>query len=173
MILIENETIKCRDTLSADLEYVKAAESDAENSRFVSQWSIEQHLHAIGDEDQMHITLEDSNSGKRVGYVLMAGLKNNNKSIELRRIVITEKGKGYGRQVLNLIQEYTFETIGAHRLWLDVKTFNQRARDLYKSTGFVEEGTLRESMLYNGQYDSMVIMSILESEYNAGRTTHA
>ncbi len=165
MIFIENEHIKCRATLSADLEFVKTAEGDAENSRFVSQWTIEQHLSAIGDEDQMHITIEDAKTGKKVGYMLVAGLKNNNNNIELRRIVITDKGHGYGRQAFILMKQYIFDELKAHRLWLDVKTYNERGRHLYKSEGFIEEGIMRESVFYNGQYDSMVIMSILEHEY--------
>lgn len=165
MIFIENDHIKCRATLSADLEFVKTAESDAENSRFVSQWTIDQHLSAIGDEDQMHIIIEDSKNGKKIGYMIVAGLKNKSNNIELKRIVITDKGHGYGRQAFILMKQYIFEELKAHRLWLDVKTFNERGIHLYKSEGFVEEGIMRESVLYNGKYDDMLVMSILEHEY--------
>jgi hypothetical protein len=42
----------------------------------------------------MHLIVEDASTCKAVGYVITAGLQNPNNSIELMRIVITDKGKG-------------------------------------------------------------------------------
>jgi diamine N-acetyltransferase len=54
-------------------------------------------------------------------------------------------------------------------LWLDVKDFNHRARTLYASEGFVVEGTLRECLKADdGSFESLVVMSLLKREYQAG-----
>ena len=59
----------------------------------------------------------------------------------------------------------------AHRFWLEVKSLNIRALALYASEGFVEEGRLRESVRINHEgadgYDSLVVMSLLDREYQA------
>jgi RimJ/RimL family protein N-acetyltransferase len=57
-------------------------------------------------------------------------------------------------------------------LWLDVKTHNDRARALYLSEGFREEGLLRECLKTGDGYESVFILSMLESEYadDEGRT---
>jgi RimJ/RimL family protein N-acetyltransferase len=47
-----------------------------------------------------------------------------------------------------------------------VKEFNHAARALYRSEGFVEEGTLRECLTGPTGYESVLIMAILDSEYN-------
>ena len=60
----------------------------------------------------------------------------------------------------------SFQELGAHRLWLDVKPHNERARALYRSEGFVEEGTLRDALYYNGRFESLVVMSILRPEWS-------
>ena len=60
-----------------------------------------------------------------------------------------------------------FRDLGAHRFWLDVKARNLRAQRLYLSEGFVEEGRLRESVRTDEGYDSLVVMSMLESEQRA------
>ena len=57
-----------------------------------------------------------------------------------------------------------FERHQPNRLWLDVFPDNERARRLYKKTGFVEEGLLRENYFWNGEFRSVVIMSILARE---------
>lgn len=78
--------------------------------------------------------------------------------------MICNKGNGMGRETLRLIKKFAFEELGAHRLWLDVISKNLRAQNLYKSEGFKEEGVLRECVLYNGNYESLIVMSILENE---------
>jgi RimJ/RimL family protein N-acetyltransferase len=104
-------------------------------------------------------------SKTRVGYVILAGLIDANQSVEFRRIVITDKGKGYGKQTVEHVKKLAFETYNAHRLWLDVKGQNHRAQAIYQVAGFVIEGTLRECLKSENGYDSLVIMSILQREY--------
>jgi diamine N-acetyltransferase len=55
----------------------------------------------------------------------------------------------------------------AHRFWLDVKALNVRAQALYASEGFVEEGRLRESVRLADGYESLIVMSLLDREYQA------
>lgn len=83
----------------------------------------------------------------------MTGLENSNRSIEFRRFIICNKGRGLGRETIRLIKKIAFEHLNAHRLWLDVRIKNKRAQNLYKSEGFKEEGIFRDSVLFNGHYE--------------------
>ena len=76
-------------------------------------------------------------------------------------------GRGHGRAAIRLLAQMAFRDLGAHRFWLDVKARNLRAQALYRSEGFVEEGRLRESVRTGDGYDSLVVMSMLESEHRA------
>ena len=152
-------------TKENDLDQIIAIESQKENSKFVFPNTIEEHFNLINNEDIYHFILKDVD-GCFIGYVILAGLTNTNKSIELRRIVISKKGKGYGRKTLNKIKDYCFKELLCHRLWLDVLEANERACCLYQSEGFKEEGLLRENIFKDGTYQNLIIMSILESEYN-------
>ena len=42
-----------------------------------------------------------------------------------------------------------------------------RAQALYTSEGFVEEGRLRESVRLADGYESLIVMSLLDREYQA------
>lgn len=147
-----------------DLDFVLQTEQHYENKDFILGWSLEQHKTTLADADKVHIIIETLEKN-RVGYAILAGLKNSNKSVELVRIVITDKSKGYGKTAIKLIQEYVLENLNLHRLWLDVKENNVRARIVYNQVGFIEEGVLRECLIAGDQYESLVIMSILQSEY--------
>lgn len=165
--IIEGSRLIVRPTQEADVAYVVTAEREAENARYVGQWSAEEHIHALTQPDILHVLIQEQASRRSVGYVVMAGIKNPNHSIEFRRLVITDKGKGYGRETLQLIKKLAFQQLNAHRLWLDVRVDNLRAQRLYLSEGFVQEGILRECVLFNGGYESLIIMSMLKNEYSA------
>lgn len=95
----------------------------------------------------------------RIGYIILAGLLDSNQSIEFRRIVITEKGRGYGKATVEIVKKLAFETYHAHRLWLDVKIQNHRAQEIYRGAGFMVEGTLRECLKSEDGYESLIIVS--------------
>ncbi len=160
--------IRLLPTSEDDLDFVLSAEQSAENRAFVSVWTREQHLGALSSKDLSHLIIENTADGNRVGYIILAGLADANESIEFRRIVVTEKRKGYGRAALRLVKKLAFAELKAHRLWLDVKEHNVSARNVYESEGFVAEGVLRECVKADVGFESLVVMSILSSEYHDG-----
>ncbi len=158
-------SIHLRPTIEQDLPFVLAAERAPENHRFVDQWTQAQHEAAINNTDIRHMIIERLNDRVPAGYLILAGLESPHRSIEFRRVVVIEKGMGYGRLTLRLVKQFAFEQQDAHRLWLDVKDHNTRARQLYQSAGFIEEGTLRECYKTKDGFESLVFMSMLRSEY--------
>lgn len=159
-------SLKLRLTTENDLPFVLETEQAAAKERFVTAETIESHKDYLTDSDIRHLIIEAN--GQAVGYAILTGLNDENENIEFRRIVIAEKGKGYGRSALRLIKKQVFEDLGAHRLWLDVKDFNERARRLYESENFTTEGIWREYLKTKTGRESLVFMSILRGEYLQG-----
>ncbi len=158
--------ISLRPTKPEDIEYIIQSEGSSENRSFIGQWSQDEHLSSLDDHDLLHLIVERTSDKERVGYIILAGMENQNQSLEFRRIVITEKGVGYGRAALKAVKELAFNKYQAHRLWLDVREFNQRAQSLYLSEGFQIEGTLRECVKMGDRFESLIVMSMLTSEYD-------
>lgn len=124
--------LRLRLTAARDLQFVLNAEQSADNRDYVGQWSIEQHRAALSDLDIQHLVVEQLGDQNLIGYIILAGITSPNQSIEFRRIVVTEKGRGYGKQALRLTKQLVFEHLHAHRLWLDVLASNLRARHVYE-----------------------------------------
>ncbi|MBE9076441.1 GNAT family N-acetyltransferase [Romeria aff. gracilis LEGE 07310] len=159
-----------RPTQAQDFPFVLTAEQHPENAPFVSQWTLDRHRQALTELDEQHwiaecLSVNSTGDPVPVGYAILAGLENPNRSLELRRLVITQKGQGYGRTALRLLQQWAFQTQAAHRLWLDVMEKNDRARRLYQSEGFMPEGILRECIKTPNGYASMILMSRLSWEW--------
>lgn len=157
--------IELRPTQIADLDFVRDTERHPDNAPFILQWTRSQHTEALNHPDIDHQIIVRVSDRAPVGYVILCGLEDLHCSLELKRLVIAEKGQGYGKQALHLIQTQAFEQYEAHRLWLDVKDFNARAYHLYQRVGFVEEGRLRECFQTEQGFETLILMSMLEAEY--------
>lgn len=156
--------ILLRPTEVDDLSFVIGAEQSDENNAFIVTWTYDQHRGALYGTDLAHLIVEDE-ADQPVGFIILAGLESPHQNIEFKRIVITAKGKGYGQEAVQQVQRFAFTRLSAHRLWLDVKETNRRARYIYKKLGFREEGVLRECLKNGDMFESLVVMSILSHEY--------
>ncbi len=161
--------IALRLTQEPDLDFVTLVETAEENRPFIGQWSREQHQASLADPSYRHCIIERSDDQKRVGYLIFCGLADPGYAVQIRRIVVSEKSRGYGRKALQLAKQLVFETLGVHRLYLDVLTYNDRAQRLYQSEGFVVEGIMRDAMKVGDRFESLVLMSMLRREYEASR----
>jgi len=155
--------LRLRATEPTDLDYVLAAEGDPQARQWVTPWPRERHAAVLTDPDYRHLVLE--RDGRLVGWSLLAGVTDTNRCVELKRIIVSARGEGVGTRAMRLLVDLAFDELGAHRLWLDVKHDNHRARDLYRRLGFVEEGVMRDAFrTESGEYADLVLMSMLETE---------
>jgi RimJ/RimL family protein N-acetyltransferase len=159
--------IRLRPTMLSDLDWVASLEADPANLPFITPWERTQHEGAIRFPDARHFIVESGDGAERAGFVILQGCRNPNRSIELKRIVLQTKGQGLGRECVRGLKRMAFGDLRAHRFWLDVKALNQRALALYGSEGFVEEGRLRESVRAGDGWDSLIVLSMLDREYDA------
>ncbi len=165
--------VRLRPTMLSDLDFVITVERDSANLPFITPWERTQHEGAVRFPDFRHFIVESGPGYDASGFVILQGCRNPHRSVELKRIVLQPKGRGIGRACVRLLAQMAFRDLGAHRFWLDVKALNQRAQALYRSEGFVEEGRLRDSVRHGDGWDSLIVMSMLESEYEALRAGDA
>jgi len=151
-----------RATTEDDLPFVLGAEAATD---FVRHWSPDEHRALMADAHAGHWTVEAD--AVPAGFLILRGLDSPDRSLELKRIVIAEPGRGLGRLTLRLLKKVAFERLAVHRLWLDVMQHNARARHLYASEGFVSEGTMRDAVRVGDRFVDLVVMSILEHEHRA------
>jgi RimJ/RimL family protein N-acetyltransferase len=126
-----------------------------------------------GDPNEKPLAIEarDGDGWRLIGNCGVFGIEWVNSSGELG-IMIGDKSawdKGYGTEVMKLLLRHCFETLNLNRVYLRVYADNARARRAYAKAGFVEEGRMRQAVFKHGKYDDVVLMSVLRSEWPAGR----
>jgi L-amino acid N-acyltransferase YncA len=148
----------------ADIPALVALERTPIARQYVGQWSEERHRATLTGGDARYYVYE-AEPGSLSAYAILRGLAESSGAIELKRIVIAAPGQGLGRRILSELIAIAFKELQAHRFFLDVFDDNARARHLYASLGFVEEGTMREAAQRDGQWHNLHLMSMLASEY--------
>ena len=107
-----------------------------------------------------------------VGNILLWGARPKDRCATLAIALGLEYiGRGYGTDAMRVIVDYGFREMGLHRMQLGVAPFNPAGVRAYEKAGFVEEGRHRESVLHDGRWYDEVLMSILDHEWAARRSS--
>lgn len=104
-----------------------------------------------------------------LGEVVLNDIDWTNKSAHFRIAMASPKSrdKGFGSEATKLLLEHAFNTLKLHRIALEVFDFNPRAQHVYKKLGFVQEGVLRDVLLWEDKYHNAIQMALLAPDYRA------
>lgn len=135
------------------------------------------HIVSKKEQKQWFKKLQKSKSSERlvvwvdkqpIGLVRVDNLDFDNKSVCIGLDIHKDfRGKGYAKKIYYRLFERYFEQYHLNRIWLLVADYNTRARHIYTSLGFQEEGAQREALYKKYIYYNYIMMSILRREYYA------
>ena len=74
-------------------------------------------------------------------------------------------GKGYGTDAMSLILQYAFTELNLYRVSLGSFAYNSRAQRSYEKVGFILEGRQRQLTQREGQRWDVLIMGILQPDW--------
>ena len=103
----------------------------------------------------------------------MSSINKHYDSLDITRIYIADtndRGRGYGREALELILKWAFDEMDMERVTLDHFADNRIAASLYEKTGFRREGIMRCGGKKNGRYVDLWLMSMLREEFHERQT---
>lgn len=125
--------IELRPARNSELPLFHALEQDPDTAPYILETTLRQHREAFARDDITYLSIGEH--GRFAGYLILArdadGI-----SIELRRIVVAERGKGTGKRAMRAVEPYCREVMRRQRIWLDVFDFNRRGRRVYQDLGY-------------------------------------
>jgi RimJ/RimL family protein N-acetyltransferase len=121
-------------------------------------------------DDRLDLAVVDAGTGECVGEAVLNEWEPENASCNFR-ILIGPRGRdrGLGTEATRLLLAHAFETLGLHRVSLEVYAFNPRAQRAYEKVGFVREGARRDALRFDGEWVDSVLMSVLAPEWEQHR----
>ena len=72
----------------------------------------------------------------------------------------TARGKGFGKEAVNLLVDFAFNSLNFRKVSLEVVKTNKNAISVYKKLGFVQEGEMKKQVFIEGKYSDLIIMSL-------------
>lgn len=98
-----------------------------------------------------------------VGHFIMRYTGGDNRQLRFGWVIVddSKRGKGYGKQMLDLGIKYAFDILGVTRITIGVFENNEPAHRCYKNAGFVDRETVEdkpwnviEMELFKGNYEA-------------------
>ncbi len=167
--MVESSDLVFEFATSDDIDEIVKIERLPESTPFVEQWSAEKHRANLSDAEFLYFVARPKTGDEIIAYVILQDVTNPYKSAWFRRIAVRQRSHGVGTAFVRHVCKHVFETLGFHRIWLNVSDDNAVARALYARLGFREEGIARESILHaNGEYGSYILMGLLEGDWRDG-----
>jgi len=164
--MIDTERLLIVEAVESEIDTIMEIESHKDNRNFIWIGTYEEHKAEIDDQNHLLLVFKCKEDLAIIGYALIR-LDYKSEIFELRRIAVSEKGKGYGKEAMRAIMKYAFEERNTNRFWLDVYPDNTIGIQLYESLGMHRDGVLRQNYKAERGYLDQIIYSMLRSEYNA------
>jgi ribosomal-protein-alanine N-acetyltransferase len=74
-------------------------------------------------------------------------------------------GHGFMTEALTAIADYGFEELGLDRIQANTGSANSASSNLLRRLGFLEEGTLRESASFTGEFGNDILYSLTRRQW--------
>ena len=138
----------------------------------MGMWEEEEWFAGLAKRPQaerpLTVDIPDGDSWRAIGNLAVFNIDSVARSAEVG-IMLGDKSiwnQGYGTEAMRLLLKHGFETLNLNRIQLYVYDANIWAIRTYEKVGFVHEGRKRQALFKNGEYQDILVMSILRSEWN-------
>ncbi len=138
--------IEIRESENGELERFCQMERAADTREYITVSTLQQHRQEFARADIVYLSIYSDDA--LAGYIILA-LEGDGETVEFRRIVVADKGKGTGRAAILAMETYCRDRLRRRRIWLDVFESNHRGRHVYEKLGYrlFETGELRGQKL--------------------------
>jgi RimJ/RimL family protein N-acetyltransferase len=162
--MIETAHLFMVEAVEDEIDSIIELERHRENRDFIWIGTHEEHKAEIADRNHLLLVFKRKEDYAIVGFSLIK-IDFKSEVFELRRIAISEKRKGYGKEAMLALLQYAFEEKHMNRFWLDVYPDNFIGIHLYEGLGMHRDGVLRQNYKSERGYLDQIIYSMLKNEY--------
>ncbi len=171
---IKGKIVTLRAITKTDLQMIVDMFNDSDIENVVVGWafplSYDQQLNwfekNMNDQKNLRFVIETIEDGA-VGIATLTNIdwKNRTATHGIKLINNEIRKKGIGTDAVMAIEKYAFKELGLHRLESSRFDDNIPSKKLFNKCGWKEEGIKRSCIFKNGLWRDLVIIGILDSDY--------
>jgi RimJ/RimL family protein N-acetyltransferase len=111
----------------------------------------------------------ETRGGRPIGMLSLSGIDRVNRVGEPGRFLIGDEEAAQGipaaAEAMKLLYELAFDRLDLRRVWGTVASENRRMIKWQTFLGMTREGSLRQHLFINGQYQDAIVFGLLAEEY--------
>lgn len=125
---------------------------------------VEGMIEETQEHKSIHFIIIDKTSDNPSGIISLSDFNWPNRRAMVSIAVMPEfQNTGIGKNATEILIEYAFNTLGLRKICLEVYGFNERAIAMYEKLGFQIEGEFKNHSLKNGEYHTLLYMTLLRN----------
>lgn len=129
--------VRIEKAVAEDSELFAVLEQASDNEKYILPYSRDEHELKMLDPSIVYLRIVDD--FRLMGFIILS-LDSDGKSIEFRRIVVAEKGRGIGQLAISAMEQFARTELRRSRVWLDVFDHNRRGLHIYEKLGYERFG---------------------------------
>lgn len=129
--------VRIEKAVAEDPELFAVLEQASDTEEYILPYSRDEHARKMLDPSIVYLRILDD--CRLAGFIILS-LGSDGKSIEFRRIVVAEKGRGIGQLAISAMEQFARRELRRSRVWLDVFEHNRRGLHIYEKLGYERFG---------------------------------
>ena len=170
---LKGNTIYLRALEPEDLEFIYAIENDEDiwevsntqtpYSKFLIRQYLENAHQDIYEAKQLRLAICNNASNKAIGLIDLFEFdpKNNRAGIGIVIQNKEDRSKGYGKEALGLVIDFSFNQLQLHQLFANIGVENSSSLNLFAIFGFQKIGVKKEWVYMNNKYQDEAIFQLI------------
>lgn len=177
MITLKGININLRALEPEDLEFVYQIENDESiwevsntqtpYSKFLIRQYLENAHQDIYEAKQLRLAICKNDSKKAIGLIDLFEFdpKNNRAGIGILIQNEVDRTKGFGKEALELLINYSFNQLQLHQLYANIGVDNVSSLNLFATFGFQKIGIKKDWILSNNSYQDEAIYQLINHKH--------
>ena len=159
-----------------DLELLYKLENDetvweisntsAPYSKFVLKQYLDNAHRDIYEVKQLRLVIEEVEENRAVGFVDLFDFDPRHRRAGVGIIVYdaSERGKGYGKDALQVLSSYAFRHLNLHQLFAHISEDNTASISLFEQLGYKKAGMRKDWLITGSGYKNDLIYQLINEE---------
>lgn len=150
---MEPEDLEVLYTLENDTTLWDISSVNVPYSRYVLKQFIAKGNHDIYTDGQLRLMIESVEEGTVIGMVDLVDFNPRHMRAEVGIVLGRDyRNRGYGTEVLALLEKYVSEFLHLHQLYAYISIFNEASLKLFKKAGYDCSCVLRDWIYLNREF---------------------
>lgn len=173
MVNLSSEHLTLRALEPEDLDVLYRCENDPalwnEGSMIppFSRYDLRQYIETAQDiytSRSIRLVVEEKESRKCVGMVDLFDFEPISLRVEMGILILDDyRGRGYAKETIEMVRSYVFDFLHCHQLVARSSVKNEASLALFRESGFVEAGLLRDWVRDNQSWCDCVVFQLINN----------